>query len=281
MKYLAMLAVSVVLCLTCPQAAALDFYAQPMPRHRYQLADSLLTLAQAVPKAIEAAPAGEQPIPNFGLMTDQIGKRGGMNHYELNGRPIAQGDAMQAVTEGVPADENLLRVTVIGPDALRQRVVTDLTAAPANLRDRCLVQSYPPNHWAVQAGFQAGGAPTVYVQAPDGQVLHRQDDYDGGPTALFEAIRKADPHYSPAADPDLRKTLSLSELRDWGLVALVAFGIVVWWHHTHKTPPAPPMPKAAPVAQSPVPAPVDANLALILAELQKMNRPAPAVPAAA
>ena len=59
------------------------------------------------------------------------------------------------------------------------------------------------------AGFVTTGKPTIYVQAPDGKVLHRQDDYQGGAPELAEAIRRIDPNYDPKKDFDLRKLLRI------------------------------------------------------------------------
>jgi len=70
------------------------------------------------------------------------------------------------------------------------------------------MQSYLPDHWAVaRSGFKVDGQPTIYLQAPDGTVLHRQDDYHDGPEALAQALRRTDPHYDPRKDPDLRQRL--------------------------------------------------------------------------
>lgn len=83
-------------------------------------------------------------------------------------------------------------------------------------KERIKVQDYPPDHWAVRdAGFVTSGNPTIYCQAADGTVLHRQDEYRG-PDALAEVLRKADPTYRPEKDPDLNK--SLSNLPPWPCV---------------------------------------------------------------
>jgi hypothetical protein len=109
---------------------------------------------------------------------------------------------------GVPDDADKVRLTVIGADSDRRTVAADLDAHPAlkALKEKLVVQSYPPSHWAVAgAGFRTDGRPTIYLQAPDGQVLHRQDDYAGGADRLAAAIRRADPNYDPAKDPDLTR----------------------------------------------------------------------------
>src|SRR5205823_13551401 len=88
--------------------------------------------------------------------------------------------------------------------------VADVTQAPAlaEWKDRLVVQAFAPDHWAVaRAGFVTSGKPTVYLQTPSGQVLHRQDDYDDGPEGLARAIRRADPAYDAKKDPDQRPRL--------------------------------------------------------------------------
>ncbi|GIW83079.1 MAG: hypothetical protein KatS3mg105_4886 [Gemmatales bacterium] len=74
-----------------------------------------------------------------------------------------------------------------------------------------IVQSYRPENWALRPGFVTSGRPTIYVQSPDGEVLHRQDDYEGGIGALSVALERAcqlrrrNPLYRPQLDPDLRQ----------------------------------------------------------------------------
>src|SRR5581483_11679383 len=104
-------------------------------------------------------------------------------------------------------DSRKCRITVIGPGALRQKVLDDLAKAPG-LSTWAIMRGYDPGHWAMTgAGFVTKGSPTIYCQAPDGRVLHRQDDYDGGAEALLQALRKAKESYDPKKDPDLRQTI--------------------------------------------------------------------------
>jgi hypothetical protein len=141
-------------------------------------------------------------------------------------------------------DSGKLRLTVIGPEGDRRQVLDDLKGPLSDLAGQCLVQDYPPEHWAVaQAGFYTAGKPTIYVQAPDGTVLHRQDDYADGPEGLrqaFQRVRKPDPNYRPDRDRDLRRPIDglLSQLIDvlarplrvivsWLLAAGLVFIVVV------------------------------------------------------
>jgi hypothetical protein len=74
------------------------------------------------------------------------------------------------------------------------------------------IRDYDPKSWELSCGFKTDGDPTVYCQAPSGKVLHRQDDYQGGPDALIGALRKAKANYDPKRDPDLRKADTITQL---------------------------------------------------------------------
>jgi hypothetical protein len=175
----------------------------------------------------------EAKVPNFGVDLARLNGEHG-ERYRLNGLPVPPDRARQAlVGASVPDDAGRLRLTIIGDPASATRVTGDLAAAPAlaTWKDRLLVQTYPPEHWAVaKAGFFTGGKPTVYVQAPSGKVLHRQDDYADGAEGLAQALRRADPNYDSAKDPDLRKAmrfdLSRVPLPAWILAGAVVVGLL-------------------------------------------------------
>jgi hypothetical protein len=167
-----------------------------------------------------AAPAEKvekvEAVPNYGVETDQLNGGHG-EHYRLNGVPVSPERARQALAgDPIPDDTARLRLTVIGDTTAARRVTSDLASAAtlAPWKDRVVVQAYAPDHWAVaRAGFSTGGRPTIYVQAPSGKVLHRQDDYADGAEGLAQALRRADPNYDPAKDPDLRKPKGLDLTR--------------------------------------------------------------------
>lgn len=172
-------------------------------------------------------------IRNFGVDTEKLNGRGD-ERFRLNGVPASREDVRKALADRrVPDDSTRLRLTVIGDRAATAPVTEDIAhaAALSELKDRLLVQTYAPDHWAVaRAGFKTDGRPTIYLQAPDGAVLHRQDDYRDGPEALAQAIRRADPHYDPRKDTDLRQgwlrphlSLSAIPVPIWLLAAGVLF----------------------------------------------------------
>lgn len=189
------------------------------------------------PCAATAAKGDCDLLKNPGVSTEKLGKPSAGETYQLNGKPISPKAAkrlLQPQAEAgptLPNDAGLLRLTVIGSAAECERVNADLDAF--RLRDGLVVQDYPPDHWAVaRAGFVTTGHPTVYVQAPDGKVLHYQDVYEGG-EQLSEAIRKARDGYDPRKDPNLNAPLgTLGDVPPiaWGTVggaALLALGMLL------------------------------------------------------
>ncbi|GAB6188136.1 hypothetical protein JCM17478_36380 [Thermopirellula anaerolimosa] len=147
-------------------------------------------------------------VQNFGI--DRAGLGGSAERITLDGRQITRAEATQILQAGSLADDSgKLRLTVIGTEADRGRVLDDLRGSLSDIANQCLVQDYPPDHWAVaNVGFYTAGKPTIYVQAPDGNVLHRQDDYADGAEGFrqaFERLRKPDPNYRPDKDRDQRR----------------------------------------------------------------------------
>jgi hypothetical protein len=143
---------------------------------------------------------------NFGVETGQLSDSDTPT-YRRRGQEITREEAVRILGKAVPDDSALLRLTIIGPEAERKQVLADLQshASLAALRSKVVVQAYSPTDPLIKGmGFATGGRPTVYIQAPDGRVLHRQDEYRG-PELLAEAVRKADPAYDPNRDPDLNK----------------------------------------------------------------------------
>lgn len=182
-------------------------------------------------------PEGQLPvveqdgIQNFGI--DRSGLNGSAERITLDGRAITPSEAAQILQAGSLADDSgKLRLTVIGAEADRRRVLDDLKGPLADIAAQCLVQDYPPDHWAVaRTGFYTAGKPTIYVQTPDGTVLHRQDDYTDGAEGLrlaFERLRKPDPDYRPDKDPDLRRPLGGLLSRVFGFL-MYPFRTILSW----------------------------------------------------
>lgn len=160
-------------------------------------------------------------VKNFGIDREQLGPP--HERITLGSKEITQAEAKKLLEAGSLTDDSgKLRLTIIGSEADRQRVLDDLKGPLADLASGFLVQSYAPDNWAVaRAGFQTSGKPTIYVQSPSGKVLHRQDDYADGPDGLrqaLKAIRKPDPNYDPTKDRDLRRPNA--DLSIWAVLGL-------------------------------------------------------------
>ena len=123
--------------------------------------------------------------------------------FYLNGKMASKADVFAALQD----DSSLAFLTIIGQEAERKKVLQDLDTLPSlsQWKSKLRIQSYSPDNWAVKFGFVANGRPNIYLQTATGQVLHRQDDYTDAGVGLFGALRRADPNYDPAKDPDLRK----------------------------------------------------------------------------
>lgn len=100
-------------------------------------------------------------------------------------------------------DSKKLRIVVIGEEAQRKEAIAAIAGLPE--KDSFVVQGFSPGAWQLKCGHQTSGNPTIYCQSPDGQVLHRQDSFDGV-DSLAGALRKAKAGYDAKKDPDLRKT---------------------------------------------------------------------------
>lgn len=174
---------------------------------------------------------------NFGVDPARLSREAG---YWLNGQKvtraqvwarIAQRQPQPTITQRtIPDRTRLLRLTVFGDSTQCQRIQADLKQHPALLpwRGRLVLQTYPPNHWVAQEyGFQVKDNPTLYLQTPDGTVLHRQDDYTGGPEELARALRKADPAYQPDKDPDLRKRIPSNIPLGLVFLGLAVIGLLI------------------------------------------------------
>jgi hypothetical protein len=143
-------------------------------------------------------------VQNFGVDQGQLHRK---PRILRNGIEISTDEALRLMSEGVPDDSARPRLTIIGPEAQRNQVLNDLSSHPhlTPFKGQFCVQAYDAADPIIQGvGFITNGRPTIYLQAPSGKVLHRQDCYEGA-EKLATALRKADPRYNPATDPNLAR----------------------------------------------------------------------------
>ncbi len=126
---------------------------------------------------------------NYGVDTGRL--RPTITRYRLSGMPVSRDVAFEAlkgrpVTGGVPDRTNQRWITAAGgSDAQRKQL---LDAIPADVKGAARVQSYPAGHWALRPGFATRqDVPTLYVQRPDGGVIHRSVE-GAGPEVRPEEV---------------------------------------------------------------------------------------------
>jgi hypothetical protein len=164
-----------------------------------------------VPKArpiIEAQPKDlpkEEPVENFGM--DWRGDR--LTHVTTNGVEITPKQAIQMIGSKIPDDTNKFRMVAIGDPATLAAVRTEWAKVEPAVRDRVLTWFVGPEDWSLrdtttnQTRFFATANPTIYLLAPDGESLHRQDGFTGAEDV--EAIRRGIKAYDAKKDKDLRR----------------------------------------------------------------------------
>jgi uncharacterized protein (TIGR03000 family) len=152
--------------------------------------------------------AGEESFAQVTLDGDQLcfGVEPDPTHgrtnipFRLNGREVSRTEVMRALVGGngqLVDDSALLRLTLVGPEAQKRK--GDLgTPSLGFWKDHVLVQDYDSADAPMLKGlgFTAG----AYLQLPDGAVL--MHSAPGSAQELAQALRKSDPHYDPAKDPD-------------------------------------------------------------------------------
>lgn len=118
--------------------------------------------------------------------------------YWEKGKKIEKPQAYKLISKGSLVDDRKKpHVTLIGSAEDRKKAFADM---PADLKGRVKITSCGADDWRVKGmGYVTTGKPTIYVQAPSGKVLWRQDVYSG-PTD-WSNIRKAVDGYDGKNDP--------------------------------------------------------------------------------
>lgn len=149
--------------------------------------------------------------------------------HSVNGKSCSKQDVLEALQKAqVPSDQNKLRLVLIGEQNATDAILGDLKGIPEVADFQ--VTAYTPDHWAVKDTGLAGGKPfSIVVLTPDGTVLHRQWDYDGGVQALTDALRDAKQGYDPSKDADLRKHDPIADAVKAVVEKVKSVPNEVWW----------------------------------------------------
>jgi len=161
--------------------------------------------ARAEKKYLDRAKVNEQN-KNYGVDLDKLSSK---TRYLFNGKEVSREVALAAVSApSLPDESRKLRLTIIGNEQDRKRVLDDLERHPALLKwkDQLVVfATGPDNPVLATTRLVTSGSPSITIQAPDGKVLARNKDGSyPGPEVLSDAIARAAKPYSPDKDPYLK-----------------------------------------------------------------------------
>jgi hypothetical protein len=153
----------------------------------------------------------------------------GHNRYWVNDKEVSRTELYQKMDRQVTDQSGKPFLTIIGPDSNRKAVLADIEKSPPlkELIGNYRLNAYAPDDWHVaRLGFVSDGKPTIYVQEPNGRVVHRQDEYHG-PDELIGVLRKANDNYRKDKDPNLA-TIGLVglPLEAWLVIGLLFFFLI-------------------------------------------------------
>lgn len=130
--------------------------------------------------------------------------------YDSKNAKITLADSIEFVRGSYADEKQMCRLVVIGTPSERGPVLDAFNALPATERSKVSPWFIAADHWSLRDSdggtvrFETLGKPTVYLLAPDGAVVHRQDGWSSQEDV--EAIRKGLKKNDPKRDPDLRKS---------------------------------------------------------------------------
>lgn len=155
---------------------------------------------------IEQAPGVEEIQPDlFGVEWDYIENK----KYQDKDSAITLRESIEFVRGIYDEQKKLVRLVVIGTPAERGPVLAAFESLPAFDRAKISPWFVSADHWSLRDSdgstvrFEVHGKPSVYLLAPDGKTIHRQDGWTSQQDA--DAIRKGLKKYDPKRDPDLRR----------------------------------------------------------------------------
>lgn len=139
--------------------------------------------------------------------------------YIHNGKPSSKYGVVEAFANTFADQSSKRRITFIGNERDCENAMQKL---PSGVDEWAVVKSFSPDDWYIKRNnFVTTGTPVMYIQEPDGTVIHRQDDANGVQTAVDNAK-----NYNPKLDGDLRKIPSLlgGSMFSFGWLFYVAVG---------------------------------------------------------
>lgn len=178
-----------------------------------------------VPRRADPPMVGQQPAEPeaefpFGVEWERIVDR----KYDDKQGKITLVEALEFAKGSYEDAKKNCRLVVIGTPEERKPVAAAYESWPSDVKEKVSPWFVTADHWSLRDSetnavkFETGGKPTVYLLAPDGLPIHRQDGWNSPDDA--EAIRKGLKKYDPKRDPDLRKTPDPARVPALGLARI-------------------------------------------------------------
>ncbi len=161
------------------------------------------------PKPVNPPTPGPKPgsdANNFGINSDALKLYSKTTKNSINGNPASR-EEVDARLNKITDDSGKPYLTLIGPKIECDAVRKDISENPVlgDVKAKWRIKDYRPDAKMLAGdGFVTTGKPTIYFQATDGTVLHRQDSYTTA-DQLAQVAKLAHPDYDPAKDPDATK----------------------------------------------------------------------------
>ena len=201
--------------------------------------DGVVPPPQKQPELIHP-PAKDAPlVGNFGIVEEGRGSETKITTQ--NGREITVEEARVRVADSVPDDSKKFRLVAIGTAEQRKPVADAYASLETPLKDRIAPWFVGADDYSLKDTttgktiFVTTGTPTVYLQAPDGKVLLRSDEWKGETT--IGAIRKATKDYDAKKDPDGKTPIpGLPSNIPWGWIVIgVLVALFLYQHNKEKS----------------------------------------------
>lgn len=159
-------------------------------------------------KKMEDLVNAESTKPNFGMNYKPAGPKytlcEGGKHKDIDRRAAMSLVDNTPSASDIPDDSKKFRLVFVGKKEDRTRALSDCEKLSEHIKSKVILHAYDPDSpIAKQMALVNDGKPTVYLQAPDGQILGRNLDGTWD-TSRVEAIEETVKNYDPAKDADLR-----------------------------------------------------------------------------
>lgn len=166
---------------------------------------------QYVPELRPEAPPIPPPPQSFGVV---LGKLGNVEPFTRKGRVSSREEVSAAIGAALPDYSKSVRITAVGGTPEQRKAVLEAIKASKDVQavqPAPVYDDFDSEAWQVKDKGFTNGTFTLLVQAPTGEVLHRQEDDKDAVKGVVAALRDRDPQYDSKRDPDRRAVFNIGK----------------------------------------------------------------------